>query len=134
MKNVILSTLFMLALLPAAGLSQKTAPAEKPVQVRANPAYEIPIKVKTLANGMQIIVLPDSSVPLVTIELAVRNGSFTEPPELNGLSHLYEHMFFKPSRRCPYCGGAICPLRNRAFKQYDCDREMLLKPGSRTCI
>jgi zinc protease len=25
----------------------------------------------------------------------VRNGSFTEPPELNGLSHLYEHMFFK---------------------------------------
>src|SRR5205085_10105499 len=26
---------------------------------------------------------------------AVKNGSFTEPPELNGLSHLYEHMFFK---------------------------------------
>jgi len=34
----------------------------------------------------------------VTIELAVRNGSFTEPPELNGLSHLYEHMFFKANR------------------------------------
>ena len=31
----------------------------------------------------------------MTVELAVRNGSFTEPPELNGLSHLYEHMFFK---------------------------------------
>ena len=30
--------------------------------------------------------------------MAVRNGSFTEPPELNGLSHLYEHMFFKPNR------------------------------------
>jgi len=28
----------------------------------------------------------------------VRNGSFTEPPELNGLSHLYEHMFFKANR------------------------------------
>ena len=34
----------------------------------------------------------------MTVELAVRNGSFTEPPELNGLSHLYEHMFFKPNR------------------------------------
>jgi zinc protease len=36
-------------------------------------------------------------VPIVTIDLAVRNGSFTEPPELNGLSHLYEHMFFSPT-------------------------------------
>ena len=28
----------------------------------------------------------------------MRNGSFTEPPELNGLSHLFEHMFFKANR------------------------------------
>jgi zinc protease len=53
---------------------------------------------KVLPNGLEIIVLPDSSVPLVTIELACRNGSFTEPIELNGLSHLYEHMFFKPNQ------------------------------------
>jgi zinc protease len=53
---------------------------------------------RVLANGLEIIVLEDHSVPLVTIELAVRNGSFTEPPELNGLSHLYEHMFFKANR------------------------------------
>ena len=53
---------------------------------------------KVLANGLEIIVLEDHSVPIVTIELAVRNGSFTEPPELNGLSHLYEHMFFKANR------------------------------------
>jgi zinc protease len=53
---------------------------------------------KVLPNGLEIIVLPDSSVPIVTIEFACRNGSFTEPPELNGLSHLYEHMFFKPNQ------------------------------------
>ncbi len=53
---------------------------------------------KTLANGLEVIVLEDHSIPLVTCELAVRNGSFTEPPELNGLSHLYEHMFFKANR------------------------------------
>lgn len=53
---------------------------------------------RVLANGLEIVVLEDHSVPLVTIELAVRNGSFTEPPELNGLSHLYEHMFFKANR------------------------------------
>jgi zinc protease len=52
----------------------------------------------TLANGLEVIVLEDHSIPLVTIELAVKNGSYTEPPELNGLSHLYEHMFFKANR------------------------------------
>jgi zinc protease len=53
---------------------------------------------KQLANGLEVIVLEDHSIPLVTCELAVRNGSFTEPPELNGLSHLFEHMFFKANR------------------------------------
>ncbi|HLN97472.1 MAG TPA: pitrilysin family protein [Pyrinomonadaceae bacterium] len=53
---------------------------------------------RQLANGLEIIVAEDHSIPLVTCELAVRNGSFTEPPELNGLSHLYEHMFFKANR------------------------------------
>jgi zinc protease len=73
----------------------KPAAAAKPAQAR--PDYAVPFVSKTLANGLEVIVLPDSSVPLVTVELAVRNGSFTEPPELHGLSHLYEHMFFKPS-------------------------------------
>src|SRR6266480_7449661 len=53
---------------------------------------------KVLANGLEVIVVQDHSVPLVTIEMGVKNGSYTEPPELNGLSHLYEHMFFKANR------------------------------------
>ena len=63
----------------------------------ARQAYAVPFVTKTLPNGLEVIVLQDSSVPIVTVELAVRNGSFTEPPEYNGLSHLYEHMFFKPN-------------------------------------
>jgi zinc protease len=38
-------------------------------------------------------------VPLVTVEIAVKNGAYTEPPEYNGLSHLYEHMFFKSNEK-----------------------------------
>jgi zinc protease len=53
---------------------------------------------RVLPNGLEVIVLEDHSVPLVTLELAVKNGSYTEPPELNGLSHLFEHMFFKTNR------------------------------------
>lgn len=61
----------------------------------ARQTAEVPFVNKVLPNGLEVIVLPDSGVPLVTVELAVRNGSFTEPPELNGLSHLFEHMFFR---------------------------------------
>ena len=65
---------------------------------RPAPAPQAQLMNRVLPNGLEIIVLEDHSVPLVTIELAVRNGSYTEPPELNGLSHLYEHMFFKANR------------------------------------
>lgn len=64
----------------------------------AKSEYKIPFVNKKLANGMEIIVYPDPAVPIVTVELDVRNGSFTEPPELNGLSHLFEHMFFKANK------------------------------------
>lgn len=54
-----------------------------------------------LKNGLDVIVIENASVPLVTIEINVRNGSFTEPPEFDGLSHLYEHMFFKANASIP---------------------------------
>jgi zinc protease len=90
----------------------------------ARQVYAIPFVSKTLANGLEVIVLQDSSVPVVTVELAVRNGSFTEPPEFHGLSHLYEHMFFKPNiavqlHGCEQATGrfavAANPICARAF-------------------
>ena len=59
------------------------------------------IFLKTLPDGLQVLVIEDHSVPLATIEIAVKNGSYTEPPEFNGLSHLYEHMFFKANKDYP---------------------------------
>lgn len=64
-------------------------------------AQKYGITSKTLDNGLQVIVIENHAVPLVTIEIAVKNGAFTEPPELDGLSHLYEHMFFKANRNIP---------------------------------
>ena len=55
----------------------------------------------TLPNGLNVIAVENHIVPLVTVELNVRNGSYTEPPEYNGLSHLYEHMFFKANASIP---------------------------------
>jgi zinc protease len=59
------------------------------------------IEKQTLKNGLEVLVVENHAVPLVTIEIAARNGSFTEPPEYNGLSHLYEHMFFKANKVIP---------------------------------
>src|SRR5712671_7027375 len=82
---------------PTSLLSLRQSKAAAPARTTiAKPASDIAAKV--LPNGLEVVVLEDHSVPIVTIELAVRNGSFTEPPELNGLSHLYEHMFFKANR------------------------------------
>ncbi len=54
-----------------------------------------------LPNGLEVVVVPNPGVPLVTIQAVVRNGSFTESPEYAGLSHLYEHMFFKANADYP---------------------------------
>jgi zinc protease len=54
-----------------------------------------------LENGLEVIVVENPIVPLATIEINVRNGAFTETPEYDGLSHLYEHMFFKANAELP---------------------------------
>ena len=76
----------------------------------------------TLKNGLQVIVTENHSVPLVTIELAVKNGSYTEPPEFNGLSHLYEHMFFKSNEKSKTEGysdgaGELAIFRNATTRE-----------------
>ena len=42
----------------------------------------------TLPNGLDVIVVENRGVPLVTIEADVKNGSFTQDREFEGLSHL----------------------------------------------
>jgi len=54
-----------------------------------------------LKNGLEVLVIEDKTVPLITVEINVKNGSYTEAPEYNGLSHLYEHMFFKANKDIP---------------------------------
>ena len=59
------------------------------------------IQRKVLANGLEVIVVENHGVPLVTIEVDVRNGSFTQAPEYEGLAHMYEHMIFRANAAYP---------------------------------
>jgi zinc protease len=83
---------------PRRGATTAAAPAPAPQTAAAPAGAQSQLVSRVLANGLEVIVLEDHSIPLVSLELAVKNGSYTEPPELNGLSHLYEHMFFKANR------------------------------------
>jgi zinc protease len=64
-------------------------------------AGDSPYDTTSLANGLEVVAIENHNVPLATIAIAVRTGAFTEPDEFAGLSHLYEHMFFKANSVMP---------------------------------
>ncbi|MEJ5252237.1 MAG: insulinase family protein [Chthonomonadetes bacterium] len=53
------------------------------------------IKLKTLPNGLRVLVREAHEAPLVTIDLWVRAGSARETPETNGVAHFMEHLLFR---------------------------------------
>jgi zinc protease len=59
------------------------------------------IQRRVLANGLEVIVVENHGVPLATIEIDVKNGSFTQSPQYEGLAHMYEHMFFRADSTFP---------------------------------
>ena len=54
-----------------------------------------------LANGLQILLVPDDSKPSTTVNLTYRVGSRHENVGETGMAHLLEHMLFKGSPRHP---------------------------------
>lgn len=54
-----------------------------------------------LPSGLRLLVLPMSGTSTVAFFLAVGTGSRQETPELAGISHFLEHLFFKGSKNRP---------------------------------
>jgi zinc protease len=55
----------------------------------------------TLANGLEVILYPDKSLPTVSINIWYRVGSANESPGKTGFAHLFEHMMFQGSQNIP---------------------------------
>ena len=77
----------------------------------------------TLANGLEVVVIPDYRAPVVTHMLWYRTGSADEAPGKSGIAHFFEHLMFKGttnhgpgefSARVAEVGG-----RENAFTSYD---------------
>jgi zinc protease len=77
----------------------------------------------TLANGLQVVVLPNHRVPAVTQMVWYRVGAADDPRGKSGIAHFLEHLMFKGTEANP--PGAFSALisqsggRNNAFTTDD---------------
>lgn len=55
----------------------------------------------TLANGLRVILSPDTTVQVVTVNVWYNVGSRNERPGRTGFAHLFEHMLFQGSANVP---------------------------------
>ena len=53
----------------------------------------------TLNNGLTLLVLPEASLPIVSLQLHYKVGSRHELPGLTGISHLFEHLMFRGTEK-----------------------------------
>jgi zinc protease len=64
--------------------------------VRPNPI--LPAHVRTLANGLRVVVLEDHAAPVAMVSTFYRFGAADETPGKTGLAHALEHMMFRGTR------------------------------------
>jgi predicted Zn-dependent peptidase len=55
----------------------------------------------TLDNGLRVVAAPDTTLPVVAVNLWYAVGSRDERPGRTGFAHLFEHMMFKGSKHVP---------------------------------
>ncbi len=55
----------------------------------------------TLANGLEVVVIPDHRTPVVTHMVWYRVGAADETPGKSGLAHFLEHLMFKGTEKNP---------------------------------
>ena len=79
-----------LALLPAVLAAQSPA---RPL--------EVPYRQFQLANGLNVILHRDTSVPVVAVNVWYHVGSANERVGRTGFAHLFEHLMFKGSAHLP---------------------------------
>jgi zinc protease len=73
--------------------AQSPAPTAAPL--------EVPFQQFQLANGLNVILHRDTTVPLVAVNVWYHVGSANEKPGRTGFAHLFEHLMFEGSKHVP---------------------------------
>ena len=72
-----------------------------PVKPEPDAATTTAIVTGRLANGLDIVVIPDHRAPVVTHMVWYRNGSADDPVGKSGIAHFLEHLMFKGTHKNP---------------------------------
>ncbi|WP_235984035.1 M16 family metallopeptidase [Bradyrhizobium australiense] len=80
--------------------SLRDVPESRSVLAQISVASERPASF-TLANGLQVVVIPDHRTPVVTQMIWYKVGSADETPGKSGLAHFLEHLMFEGTANHP---------------------------------
>lgn len=89
----------------------------------AHASEGLKVETFTLANGLEVIVIPNHRIPAVSHMLWLRVGSADDPQGKSGLAHYHEHMMFQGTAK--YKSGEYSDIIARhggeqnAFTGYD---------------
>ena len=78
-------------------MSPGTAAAAIADTTAAPPAYAQ----RTLANGLRVLAIRDTTTPNVSVQVWYRVGGKDDPKGRLGFAHLFEHLMFKQTRNLP---------------------------------
>lgn len=84
---------------------------------------KLPVDSCRLANGLDVVVVPDHRAPVVTHMVWYKNGAADDPVGKSGIAHFLEHLMFKGTRKWP--AGAFSKIvagfggQENAFTSYD---------------
>ncbi|MBR0552389.1 M16 family metallopeptidase [Stakelama marina] len=88
------------ALLPltAAARTLTAEPAAATAQAGADAVKPLNFTERTLANGMQVYAIRDTSTSNVSVQVWYKVGSVNDPKGRSGFAHMFEHLMFKGTR------------------------------------
>ena len=62
---------------------------------------QIPVEKYKLNNGLRVLLNPDDKVNTASYILGIATGSRHERPGITGISHMFEHLMFKGTKKYP---------------------------------
>ncbi|GHH22776.1 peptidase M16 [Sphingomonas glacialis] len=87
------------ALLLGAALLPLTAATAQPAPTTPAPAIKpIAFTERTLANGLRVYAIRDTTTPNVSVQVWYDVGSKDDPAGRSGFAHMFEHLMFKATR------------------------------------
>jgi zinc protease len=117
------AALFIVGSLSLAALAAPLALPQPVRQVEGITEYR-------LANGLQVLLIPDASKPTVTVNVTYHVGSRMEGYGESGMAHLLEHLMFNTTKLHANVGAEL-QARHAVQRQHQFGPHQLLRPFRR---